>query len=876
MRMSMRWEPAVLLACAGLAVCVAAPGAWAQATGGEQPEQPPVAEPPAVDEPPAVEPMGEAEDGDLDDLVDLLGEQPGLDPAAVRGQETITLSVFSEPVELRALVEYVAEVLNVTIVASEGLTGSITINSPVTVPKGELLDLLSYMLEQNNFALVSDRPGFYRIVASDAVAPALGGPLATTRIIPTGPVRPSALSEVFLTQLGMGTAMQGGGRPGTGRVAFMDDLGVIVVTDTPSRVRLAEELVQRLLERRQEQRLLRFDLDHVAATVARERVIDLVGRGGSQMPGFNLPPEQRQGLPGQALANLSERLSVDPRGNALIFRGTPAEAVGIENALRVIDVPVSLRPRRYFAGAYALQIAQIAKDQGLGDIQVLEQQQQQTTPGGFQQGNFNAQRLQQMQQEGMAGFGMTTEAMRGGPTMVVDPARGSIVYYGTEAQQTQLGALIEQFDVDLEEIVIQEYKLHNADAETVAELLNGLVQNQLPSGESPLLPGGAGGGAQQFFQRFQQQMQNQAQRNRFRGGGPLVEGEDGAIGFDAEQVFVIPDPANNQVIVKASGRVQQQFARLIERIDLRRPQVFIDVQIVAVSASDEFRLAFETQLINAGGAGGVVNTNFGLTSPPADITERKTVSGALAGLTAALIDSDQVPIVINALQRASNTRILSSPQLLVDDNEEAEIASIERQPYEITTITTGNPVQTSFEYAEAGTRLTVTPSISEGGYIRLNYSIILSSFTGARPAPNAPPPIQERSLNSEAVTIPGDSTIVVGGIRVSTDSNTVIKVPLLGDIPLIGHLFRDTNENDSRTTLYVFITPRILRDPHFRDLLLLTKGPQAEVGVDPWVPELQPSLAEISIPPRRSLPPAPSPAEETGAGLPADRRRERE
>src|SRR5205814_2242275 len=157
----------------------------------------------------------------------------------------------------------------------------------------------------------------------------------------------------------------------------------------------------------------------------------------------------------------------------------------------------------------------------------------------------------------------------------------------------------------------------------------------------------------------------------------------GAGALGGVDVFIMADTANNQVIIKAPKAQQEEFAKLILKLDQRRPQVQIEVQIVSVTANDDFRLAFETQLI-AGQFG--LNTNFGLDE-------------------------------------------------------------------------------------EAGTVVTVTPSISEAGYMRLNYDIELSNFVGTgNAATGSPPPKQVRHITSESVTIPGDTTIVVGGIKV--DSRT--------------------------------------------------------------------------------------------------------
>ena len=228
-------------------------------------------------------------------------------------------------------------------------------------------------------------------------------------------------------------------------------------------------------------------------------------------------------------------------------------------------------------------------------------------------------------------------------------------------------------------------------------------------------------------------------------------------------------------------------------------------------------------------------------------TGAKSVATNLAGLTAAVVNSDQVPIIINAVQNTVDGRIISSPKLLVDDNEEATIESV--QQVAIQNISQGQVSdQVSFGgYEDAGTALTVTPSISEGGQVRINYDITLSDFIGEATA-GLPPPRQENKVSSGAVTVPSDMTVIVGGIDVSDVSKTKVRVPLLGDIPLIGLLFGTETDAEDKVSLYVFITPRVLRDPSPVDYRLLTKGPQAIVGLEDGIPELKPVMIPIVDP----------------------------
>lgn len=776
--------------------------------------------------------------------------------------DDITFTAFTEPVELTSLVDYVAKALNVNMYVKGGLTGSVVFNAPVSVKRGQLLQLLDALLEQQGYTVTLDSAGFYTVHPLADVTPNLeGGEMATTRIISTPNVRPTYLKAAIESQIS-GAAAQPGGQPGVTTskgIAYVDELGVIVITDSPRRVEVVATLVGRLLQEYGKSQYIRLDLRHVAAPVARLRALELVGQttgaGGQAMIDPNTgqvqQPQGGVGGTGKGIDNLSERLTVDSLGNALIFRGLAEEIDQVKEILAIIDAEITLRPKNYYAGSAAKQVADIARLRGLGEVTLINAPQQ--NPGGQPYPVYIGNDPSFGQQ------GQRKTSSTGGPVMVVDEQRGNIIYYGTDEQHAALEALIDQLRVEDEQVVIRAYKLRHSDATKVAELIQNLIENTRPAATGDLLP----------ESNFSSQPGRTGSRSpRVTPRAPAVAAAPGSPGTEGDllingmNVFVLADEANNQVLVKAPAREQYEFERLIDKLDQRRPQVYIEAKIVAVTSTEDFRLAFETQLINANGTGGVYQTSFGLSTASTTATQPilspKTVAAGLTGFTAALIKSDQVPIIITALQRDSDTRILSNPQLLVDDNEEASIASVDQQPTTTTSQTTGAPSTTSFqEYVDAGTNLVVKPQISAGGYLRLKYEIKLSSFTGTG-ANGIPPPKQENTLKSDSVTVPTGTTVVIGGLVLNSKGKTVIKVPLLGDIPLVGLLFRDTNKNDRQTTLYVFLTPRILRDENFADLSLLTRGPQAASLLPSDEPTVRPVYIEIIRPlVAEPLPPLP-------------------
>ncbi len=744
--------------------------------------------------------------------------------------DMIEISDMTEPLDLAILVEFVADKLGVDITVQGELTGQVSFVAPKTIPRADLLPLLERLLDQHNFALMYDsvldrylvRPG------ASVSGGGAGDEFSTTRIITTPNIRPSSLTEA-ITAYSTGVG-------GVGQVSYLDDLGVVVVTGPPIRARELEAYIGSLVTQAQKIEYIRIPLTHLSATSARERAIALAtGSGGRAItiPGRNDNNASTAGS-SNSFDNLADRLIVEPHSNALILRGLPEEAARVRALIELIDQPTNLVPREFFAGSLAAQVARIASGLGLGEVIEIEESTD------LQNANNLRQRALQNQLTG----GNATD-MTGGSLMIVDARRGMIIHYGTPEQQVQLESLVLELKADGERIVIREYKLENATAETIADLLQALVDGGSDQSDGTLLPGVS-----------RPNQPNRAQPGQLAGG-------DGSFTAQAEDVYVGFFEPQNMVLVKAPAEVQSQFAELIERLDQRSPQVFLDVQIVSVTNSDDFRFAVESQII-AGQYG--LQTNFGLSSAGDDFLDRRSANTGLSGLTTALIRSEAMPFVINAIETQTDGKVISRPQLLVNDNAEASIVSEEQQPTTSTSQGDGSTITTFAGFESAGTQLRVKPVISSGGYVRLEYEIELSNFVGTG-SDGIPAPKTVRNVTSEAITVPGDSTIVVGGINVSDIRKTKTGLPFLMDVPLLGALVSDTRDINSESLLYIFITPRIMRDDTFRDLRLLTSGPQSEMDIDKDFPSTSPVFMEsIGLSPsaplraRRTEPAATPPA----------------
>jgi general secretion pathway protein D len=157
--------------------------------------------------------------------------------------------------------------------------------------------------------------------------------------------------------------------------------------------------------------------------------------------------------------------------------------------------------------------------------------------------------------------------------------------------------------------------------------------------------------------------------------------------------------------------------------------------------------------------------------------------------------------------------------LITNDNESATIEiQTEIQLVQLNDLGAGSGTTTTAgDFVEAGITMTVTPQISQDGYITLELDLDITNFTGESATPGVSPPRQRRRITT-FVTVPDSSTVVVGGLKTSESSKTVSKIPLLGDIPLIGELFKSQRTVERRTNLYIFLRPKILKDANFEDL----------------------------------------------------------
>jgi general secretion pathway protein D len=312
---------------------------------------------------------------------------------------------------------------------------------------------------------------------------------------------------------------------------------------------------------------------------------------------------------------------------------------------------------------------------------------------------------------------------------------------------------------------------------------------------------------------------------------------------------VTADPSTNTLIIVAPPAVQRSYEELIQTLDRRRPQVLIEARVVVIDTSDDFSLGIEISGGDRTGADRLFAfTSFGL-------SDVDPVTGALSlipgrGFNWTLVDPDVADAVLRALTVHRRSRVLATPRVLVNDNATGTLASVAEVPF--TSVNASQTVATtSFAgFAEAGTTIEVQPRISDGNSIELRFSVSLNSFTG-QGSEGVPPPRQTDQVTSSA-TIPDGHTIIVGGLNRENSGTTVQGVPILEHIPFLRLLTSNTTKTMSRTTLFVFLRPVILRDDKFRDLRFISDRDMEKACVPAQFPKSEPLLikeATVACPP---------------------------
>ena len=731
---------------------------------------------------------------------------------------------FPDQMDLKLLVDYVSQRLGVKILFDEGVANKkITIRAPEQIPAESLLNLLESALKMKGLALIdADIEGWKQIVESRdltdiaqpgdqqsvADSPATA---AVTQAFTLNHVAPEKLSQIvkpFLTE------------PGANTISVPEQ-NVLIITDYARNLVRIAKLVETIDQSGPPSVLEFYKVQHVEAAELATQI--------SQMLAARTKMDTSVGA-----ENSRIEIIQDERTNQLVIVGTRGLVDQVLQLARTLDVPLGMTTQVYSFSYVA------------------------------------AERIDALVQELIDP--LTIKRLY---RSAIDATDNLLIVTAPEKIHERIEWLKKEMDVEGKSPtnMVKFHKLKNASAEEVLATLQAIQQTGSPyrygggfnsfsqvRGVSPLGRGPTGSAGYSLGQPFQNQFVPganfpvtpgrpeptlppafQPDQTAAATTDPTVQQtETGAqVSFLPQSAQITADFFTNSIIVVGDKAAQDVYKELIEYLDRKRPQVMIEAKVVIIDTSDNFSMGVE---ISTGDRQGVERlfefTSFGLSTVD-------PVNGALSiipgrGFNWTLVDPDDADAVLRALATHSRARVTSTPRVLVNDNSTGTLASVTEVPF--TSVNASNTVATtSFAgFAEAGTTIEVTPRISDDHHLIVDYVVTLNSFTGAG-GDGVPPPRQTDEVRS-TVTIPDGHTVIVGGLNRTNNSIDTEGIPFIEYVPILRELTSSTTTAKSRTTLFVFLRPVILRDDKFRDLRYLSDKDLKCAGCKQNYPTSQPML----------------------------------
>jgi len=483
-------------------------------------------------------------------------------------------------------------------------------------------------------------------------------------------------------------------------------------------------------------------------------------------------------------------------------------------------------------------------------------------------GNVNS--IPQMQNTTASGESINARSRA--PKILADERTNSIIVVADEETTARVKALITQLDskIDKSGNRFYVYKCQHAKAEDLAEVLSGLA-------------GGSTGGGKASLNTSDSVSNESSQltggRNSRRGGsnssgsssrgGSSFGGENSGSGRTlgqsrlgknnrggvqsasiGENITVTADPSTNTLIIFAGKTDYEKMIELLKQLDIKRRQVIVEATLLEVLMENSVDLGVDFLSSGGGKDGGFfTQRNTGsqnlttLLSNPQGLTEFSAAVASSGTLT--LPGGIKIPsqaLLVTAAQASRNANVLSAPQILTTDNEQAEIVVGQNVPFLTGTGTDNTNLNNQFnqiERQDVGITLRLTPQISSENFVTLNlFTEVSSVFANSNLGPTT------NVRTSETTVIAKDGQMIVTGGLLSDDATESDSgVPFMKDIPVLGQLFKDSTEQRSKRNLLIFITPRIVQDQF--DLRDSTKEDTLKIGKQIQETDSYPSRKDV-------------------------------
>ena len=285
------------------------------------------------------------------------------------------------------------------------------------------------------------------------------------------------------------------------------------------------------------------------------------------------------------------------------------------------------------------------------------------------------------------------------------------------------------------------------------------------------------------------------------------------------QATITPDKATNSLVIMADNEDYQILEEIIKKLDIPRAMVFIECLIMEVDTQKNFKLGTEWKAFGEAHHDGKDGAAGGGFSGDEYSSLTGLASGALPGGLSLGVFGEAIEIsgimfpsiaaIIEVYKQDKDIQIISTPQLLTTNNQEAKIYVGKNIPFQTrSTAEGGTETYSSYEYRDVGTTLKITPQINQDGMVRL---VISQEVTKLESTTDFRPTTLKRTIDT-TVIVDNNSTVVIGGLIDDQFADIETKVPLLGDIPLLGWLFKSRKTQRQKTNLFVFLTPHVINN----------------------------------------------------------------
>jgi general secretion pathway protein D len=476
------------------------------------------------------------------------------------------------------------------------------------------------------------------------------------------------------------------------------------------------------------------------------------------------------------------QITFNTRTNSIVAVAPPATLRLIEQLVQRLD---EIQKRSVLVKVFMLRHADATRM-----VELLEAMFAQDE-GSEEEAEFQRDREVEVEGGTSATGGVPTAASQGGPertgtfgrpktTFTADERTNSIISAGWPEDIDVVADVIDQLDsqsIQARDNVV--YTLVNQDAETIQTALDAYFQAEI-----------------QTLDTLGETMSPQQRMER--------------------EVSVIAHPESNQLILSTSPRYKNDVLSIIEQLDMAPPQVMIQVFIAEVTLIDNFEMGVEFALQElrfsetavAGGNGVLQSSHFDVVGG----TDLGASGSGLGGFSFTITGED-FNFLVRALQSDSRLEVIQRPMIMCQDNQPASIQIGQSVPTPSGSQAFAGQTSTQVTYTDVGVILNVEPHINPDGFVYMLVEPEISSVTDSNVqiAPGAFAPIFNTRNASTNVAVKDGETVVIGGLITTEDREAASKVPLLGDIPGLGALFRTTTQTKNRTELLIALTPTIVR-----------------------------------------------------------------